>query len=90
MTSEGKDFQNGYYGDTLLKPAGFNHGKDVQTYCTYTFKGVPGQRVMFHLKRLRAGSFNTEMNRSVFYYHCELQIFLTGFTFFSINCMEKK
>ena len=64
MTSEGRDYQNGYYGDTLLRPQAFHAGRrDAHTYCTYTFKGVVGQRVTFHLKKLKAGVFNTEMNR---------------------------
>ena len=66
VTFHGDQYLGGYYGASLLKPSAispFGPHPGASFYCTYTFQGVPGQRVMMHVKKLRVGHYDYTENR---------------------------
>ena len=66
MTSAGSAFSGGYYGSRLLKPVPVppTH-TETDFLCWYSFRGVTGQRLVFQLRQLSVGHFDTTQQRSV-------------------------
>ena len=64
MTSSGEEYVQGYYGLTVIRPIPIHNGMVGTTfYCTYSFQGVRGQRILIHLKRLQVGYYDTDEKR---------------------------
>ena len=65
MTSDGTDYASGLYGDVEpLKPYPItNHMLGSHFYCTYSFHGVKGQRILLRLTQLQVGFFDEQKKR---------------------------